>query len=135
MSVKVLARTMQRAFACAVAAALCALQSLLASAAERLTQGEEVVTGAGIGRVALGFILVAGLAVAVVVGLKRYLLRFGGVSAGGNQLRMLARIAPGGTLRLHLVEVESEKVLVAESRNGVALVVLPAGRQTQPPQP
>ena len=105
-----------------------------ALSAEPLVQGQEVLTAPGIGRVALAFIVVAALAVALAAVLKRYSPKFGGRFGSSDKLRVVARISPGGALRLHLLEVESEKVLVAESRNGLALVVLPAHQnQPQPP--
>jgi flagellar biogenesis protein FliO len=98
----------------------------LATGAENapLTQGQDIVAVPGIGRVVVVFLLVAALAVAAAVVLRRMLPKITGVTLGGNALRVLERTNLSPATRLHLVQVEGEKLLVAENRNGLAVVVL-----------
>jgi flagellar biogenesis protein FliO len=99
---------------------------MLASAAEQapLTGGQDIIQAPGLGRVAAAFIIVAALAVAAVVALRRVLPRMTGVPLSGKALRILDRANLGPGTRVHLVQVEDEKVLVAESRGGVTIAVL-----------
>ena len=104
---------------------LCSIAAL-ASAAEQapLTGGRDIIQAPGIGRVVAAFVIVAALAVAAVVTLRRVLPKMTGVPVSGKALRILDRANLGPATRLHLVEVEGEKVLVAESRSGVTIAVL-----------
>lgn len=110
----------------------CAIHLVLASSAlaqdsaTGLTQGRDVVTMPGIGRVILAFLLTAGLAVAIVYALRRYSPKFTGGLMQGGSLRVIERTALGGGLRLHLVEAGSERILIAENRTGISMLRLAA---------
>ena len=108
-----------------IAIGLCFIAAL-ASAAEQapLTGGQDIIQAPGIGRVMGAFVIVAALAVAAVVTLRRVLPKMTGVPLSGKALRILDRVSLGPGTRVHLVQVEDEKVLVAESRSGVTIVVL-----------
>jgi flagellar biogenesis protein FliO len=99
---------------------------MLASAAEHapLTGGQDIIQAPGIGRVVAAFVIVAALAVVAVVALRRVLPKMTGVPLSGTALRILDRANLGPGTRVHLVQVEDEKVLIAESRSGVTIAVL-----------
>lgn len=94
-----------------------------------LTQGRDVITTPGIGRVIFVFILTAGLAVAIAMLLRRVLPKLGGPLLSSGNLRVVDRASLGAGLRVHVVLVDGEKVVVADSRNGVALTVLNKSRK------
>jgi flagellar biogenesis protein FliO len=104
---------------------LCSI-AVLASAAEQspLTGGRDIIQAPGIGRVVAAFVIVAALAVAAVVTLRRVLPKMTGVAISGQGLRVLDRANLGPGTRVYLVQVEGEKVLVAESRSSVTIAVL-----------
>lgn len=114
-----------RIFRACVAIGLCSV-AVVATAAEQapLSQGRDIAPVPGFGRVAAAFVIVAALAVAAVVTLRRVLPKVTGVPLGGKALRILDRANLGPGTRVHLVQVEGAKVLVAESRSGVAITVL-----------
>lgn len=104
---------------------LCSIAAL-ASAAEQapLTGGRDIIQAPGIGRVVAAFVIVAALAVAAVVTLRRVLPKMTGVPISGKALRILDRANLGPGTRVYLVQVEGEKVLVAESRTSVCVAVI-----------
>lgn len=114
-----------RIFRACVLVWLCST-AMLATAAEQapLTGGQDIIQAPGIGRVVAAFVIVAALAVAAVVTLRRVLPRMTGVPLSGKALRILDRVSLGPGARVHLVQVEDQKVLVAESRSGVTIAVL-----------
>lgn len=118
-------RTGRRIVRACAGIALC-YPLLLASAAEQphLSQGQDVISVPGIGRVVAAFVIVAALAVAAAVTLRRVMPKFTGVPLLGNAVRVLERTNLGSGTRVHLVQVDGEKVLVAESRSGLAIAVL-----------
>jgi hypothetical protein len=82
----------------------------------------------GIGRVVLGFLLTAGLAVGIAYALKRWWP--GALLARrplGAQIRTISRTAVTRTLVVHLVEVDGARVVIAEGRTGVGVSVIPGG--------
>jgi flagellar biogenesis protein FliO len=85
---------------------------------------QEIVSGPEIGRVVAVFTLVAALAVVAGLALRRVLPRFTGVQLAGSALRVVERANLGPGTRVHLLQIEGEKVLVAESRSGLAITVL-----------
>jgi flagellar biogenesis protein FliO len=108
---------------------------LFACAAEQgpLTQGQDVISTPGIGRVVAAFVIVAALAVGAAMALRRVLPRFTGVPLTGNTVRILERANLGAGTRAHLVQVEGEKLLVVENRTGLAIAVLgKSGSAAQP---
>jgi flagellar biogenesis protein FliO len=106
---------------------------LLAAQSVPLTQGDDVITAGGIVRVIIAFAVVAALGVAVIVGLRRVLPRVAGAPLGNGALRIVERTSLGPATRVHLVQVDGERILVAESRTALAMVVL--GRAAPPPPP
>lgn len=104
---------------------LCSVAAF-ASAAEQapLTGGRDIIQAPGVGRVAVAFVIVAALAVAAIVTLRRVLPKMTGVQLSGEVLRVLARANLGPGTRVYLLEVEGGKALIAESRSGVSIAVL-----------
>lgn len=98
-----------------------------------LTQGDEVLQMPSLGRILFGFTVAVGLAFAIVYGLRRYLPRVAGQVSPSGGLRVLERIQLQRTTRIHLLQVESVKVLVAENRDGLSMVVLPVDPAKDPP--
>jgi flagellar biogenesis protein FliO len=98
-----------------------------------LTQGDDVITGAGIVRVIVAFVLVAALGVAAIAMLRRFLPRFAGSPLASGTLRVVERTSLGPATRVHVVQVDDERILVAETRGALAMVVL--GRSNGPSQP
>jgi flagellar biogenesis protein FliO len=92
-----------------------------------LAQGSDVVQMPGIGRVIFAFLLVAALAVAIIFALRKVLPRIG-ATLPGSALRVVDRANVNAGLRVHVVEIEGERVLIAESRSGVALLPLASKR-------
>jgi len=86
-----------------------------------------------VGRVIFGFLVTAGLAVAVA-----YLLRRGGWplllrrKPLSSSMRPLDRASVSRTLTVHLVEIDGSRVVIAEGRSGVGMTVLPAGSKPTP---
>lgn len=94
---------------------------------------QDVISASEIGRVAAAFVIVAALAVAAAVALRRILPKLTGVPLAGNAVRILERVNLGPGTRMHLVQVEGERVLVAENRSGLAIAVLgKTGSAAQP---
>jgi hypothetical protein len=89
-----------------------------------LTQGGDAVTLPGVGRIVLVFVLMAGLAVAIVALLRRVLPKFNGLPAASGNLRIVNRLSLGGGLRVHVVQYDDRTVMLAEGRHGLALTVL-----------
>jgi flagellar biogenesis protein FliO len=108
---------------------------LFACAAEQapLTQGQDVISTPGIGRVAVAFVIVAALAVGAAMALRRALPKLTGVPLTGNTVRILERANLGPGTRAHLVQVEGEKLLVVENRTGLAIAVLGKTGSAAPP--
>ena len=111
----------------ALAILLCSCAVHAEEAQRQLTQGQDVIGAAGIVRVLIGFIVVAGLAVAAVFMLKRALPKLGGTLAAGGSLRVIERASISPGLRVHVVQYRDEKFLLAESRNALAMVTLGKG--------
>ena len=114
-----------------LAAGTALLLPLLVHAQERrvpLAQGQDVVEIPGIGRVLLVFLFVAALAVLVAFALRRLLPAFGkGLTPSAN-LRVVDRASLGSGLRVQVVQFESDRILIAENRQGISMVVLSARR-------
>ena len=97
----------------------------------------------GFGRVAIVFLIVAGLAWGVAWALRRFGPRLGlgqrlGVlgSAGANTvIRTLARSSLSGGGTCHLLEVQGNRVLITVTRHGVSSVVLDEARPSELPAP
>lgn len=89
-----------------------------------LAQGNDVVALPGVGRVIVVFLLITGLAVAAVYILRRYSPGFVTGLKRQGPLQVLDRAVLNPGLRVHLVESEGERVLIAESRSGIAMLSL-----------
>ena len=107
----------------------------LSLAVERapLTQGDDVITAAGVVRVIVAFVIVAALGVAAIVMLRRFLPRFSGAPLAGGAMRVVERASLGPATRVHLVQVDGERILVAESRSALTMVVLGRTGSQAPP--
>lgn len=103
-----------------------------ASAAEpaaALAQGRDIVELPSVGRVIFVFLIVAGLAVGAAFALRRYSPKFASGLSQSGSLRVLERSSLNAGLRVHLIEIEGERIVVAENRSGVSLLQL-----RRPPQ-
>lgn len=80
----------------------------------------------GIGRVLIAFGVCAVLAAGAAIVLRRYWPGFGSRSmAGAGTVRVVERLRVDAQLRLHVVEASGARLLIAESRGGVAITSLP----------
>lgn len=89
-----------------------------------LAQGRDIVELPGMGRVILVFLLVAGLAVGAAYALRRYSPNFARGLVQQGPLRVLDRANLNPGLRVHLIEIEGERLLIAESRTGLSMLQL-----------
>jgi flagellar biogenesis protein FliO len=121
-----------RAPVMSAALALCSFAVHAQEVQRQLTQGQDVVGGAGIIRVLIGFVVVAGLAVGAIFVLKRAMPKLGGPLAAGGDLRVLERASVSPGLRIHVVQYRDEKILLAESRNALAMIALRKGEGAAP---
>jgi flagellar biogenesis protein FliO len=103
-------------------------------ATRALTQGDDVLEFPSIGRVIFAFVLAAALAFGVAFALRRILPKFGKALPGSSRLKVLDRLHLNNSLRVHLVEVENERVLVAENRSAITMVVLQSARPDSTPK-
>jgi hypothetical protein len=90
-----------------------------------LTQGDRSAAIPGTGRVAVVFLLTAGLAVGAIFALRRALPKFGNKLGVSGSLRVIDRISLSASVRVHLVQAETQKIVVVEGRGGLAVAVLP----------
>lgn len=86
----------------------------------------------GVGRVLFAFLLMALVAAGVAYAVRRWLPAIRNRPSVGSGVRTLARSVVSRTLTVHLVDVSGVRVLIAESRTGVGLTVIPPGA-TSPP--
>ncbi|HYM34066.1 MAG TPA: flagellar biosynthetic protein FliO [Steroidobacteraceae bacterium] len=87
----------------------------------------------GVGKIVFAFVVTILIGVAAVWVLRRYMPRvvavlpqLGARAAANSTLRVVSSRAVHPGLRLHVVEVEGSTLVVAESRAGVALTIIPA---------
>jgi len=80
----------------------------------------------GLGRVVLGFLITAALAIGAAYAIRRFWPGIAVRGASGKRVRPLGHAAVSRTLTVHLVEVDGTRVVVAEGRNGVGLTTLAA---------
>jgi hypothetical protein len=89
----------------------------------------------GFGRVLFAFVLTALVAVGVSYALRRWLPAMRKRQSVGEGIRTLARSTLSRALTVHLVDVDGVRVLIAETRTGVGMTVLPAGAAALPQAP
>jgi flagellar biogenesis protein FliO len=89
-----------------------------------MAQGRDIVELPGIGRVILVFLIVAGMAVGAAFALRRFSPNFARGLSQGGPLRVIDRSSLNAGLRVHLIEVDGERILVAENRASVSLLQL-----------
>jgi flagellar biogenesis protein FliO len=100
-----------------------------------LTQGSDGLSFPSVARIALGFVVSAALALGIALVLRHVLPKLGGRTATSSRLRLLDRIHLSSTVRAHLLEVEGERVLVAENRGAITMVVLSSTGSRQSAEP
>lgn len=100
----------------------------LAQAPAPLTQGDDALSFPSITRILLAFLFTVGLAVGVAFAARRWMPAFRSTLLRGQQqrLQVVERIQLSAVTRLHLVDIDESRVLIAESRNGVSMTVLPS---------
>lgn len=93
-------------------------------AAPALAQGRDIVEMPSMGRVIFVFLLIAGLAVGAAYVLRRYSPNFARGFVQQGPLRVIDRANLNPGLRVHLVEVDGERLLIAENRTGISMLQL-----------
>lgn len=106
----------------------------LAAESSTLAQGRDVVAMPGIGRVIFAFVLTTALAIGIAVVLKRVLPKLNGPLSTSGSVRVIERASLGAGLKVHVVQIDDSKVLVAESRHGVSITVLKNKSGDETPQ-
>jgi flagellar biogenesis protein FliO len=77
-------------------------------------------------RVVAAVIVTLALAAGTLVLVKRFLPKYAGrLDYAGNAIKVLARSSISRSLRVHLIEVDTSRVLIVEGRAGIELAVLP----------
>lgn len=104
---------------------LASAAAMAQDAAPTLAQGRDIVEMPSMGRVIFVFLLVAGLAVGVAYALRRYSPNLArGLTQQGGPLRVIDRATLNPGLRVHLVEVDGERLVIAENRTGLSMLQL-----------
>jgi flagellar biogenesis protein FliO len=107
------------------------LGAVIACAADKPLLAEQAKTDLGFpsaGRVVLGFLFTAGLAVAVAWALRRWWPSLPvGRATAGQAIRMLERSVVSPTLKVYLLEIDGTRFIVAESRSGVTMTAAKPG--------
>lgn len=116
--------------AAACVLSLASMGTAFAQQATPLAQGQDVVQLPSLWRVILVFLLVAGLAVAAAYGLRRFSPKFARAIAQQGALRVIERAQINAGLRVHLVEADGARVLIAEHRAGISMLQLPGSAPT-----
>lgn len=99
--------------------------SSLAHAEEAvLGQGRDIIEFPSIARVVIVFLVVAALAVLVARLMRRYVPGMGRTMTSGAAMRVVDRTVINPGLKVHLIEVDGERVLLAEHRSGLSLLSL-----------
>jgi flagellar biogenesis protein FliO len=98
--------------------------ALAAEPAPALAQGRDIVELPSVGRVIVVFLIVAGMAVGAAFALRRYSPKFASGLSQTGSVRVIDRSSLNAGLRVHVIEIEGERIVVAENRSGVALLQL-----------
>lgn len=86
----------------------------------------------GFGRVVLGFLVTAGLAIGAAYAIRRFWPGLHTRGVVGRRVRPLGHAAVSRSLTVHLVEVDGARVVIAEGRAGIGLTTLPADAAVVP---
>jgi flagellar biogenesis protein FliO len=117
-----------------VVAVLSAL--LVANAAAQdatpLAQGRDIVQMPSMWRVIFVFLLIAGLAVGAAYALRRFSPSFARSIAQHGPLRVIDRATINAGLRVHLVEADGTRILIAEHRAGISMLQIPSVKNESP---
>jgi flagellar biogenesis protein FliO len=95
-----------------------------------LAQGQDIVQLPSLWRVLFVFLLIAGLAVAAAYGLRRFSPNFARGIAQQGALRVIERAQVNAGLRVHLIEADGSRILIAEHRSSVSMLQLPSTAPT-----
>jgi len=108
-----------------------------------LGMSDDPIALPGFGRIVLAFVVVAALAVAAVLALRRFGPQLGRGSwfgsgfasgfASRGSLRVLERLQLSRELTVHLVQTERGKVLITAHRHSIAVVALDGPLDSTPP--
>jgi flagellar biogenesis protein FliO len=90
----------------------------------RLAQDADLIQGPSLVRVVLVLLFAIAIAVAVIAVLRKFMLRLPSGTGSVEQIRIISRATPAAGLRLHVIDVLGQRVLITESRAGLATVVL-----------
>ena len=89
----------------------------------------------GLGRVVVGFLITAGLAIGAAHAIRRFWPGMLTRGVSGKRVRSLGHAAVSRTLTVHLVEVDGARVVIAEGRAGIGLTTLLADAPSPPTGP
>lgn len=119
-----------------VAAALALSVVLIATSAAQdatpLAQGRDIVQMPSMWRVVFVFLLIAGLAVGAAYALRRFSPNLSRSLAQQGPLRVIDRTTVNAGLRVHLVEADGTRILIAEHRAGISMLQLPSVKNELP---
>jgi len=116
------------AAACVLSLALVA--TALAQESAPLAQGQDIVQLPSLWRVIFVFLLIAGLAVTAAYGLRRFSPNFARGITQQGALRVIERAQVNAGLRVHLIEADGTRILIAEHRAGISMLQLPSTAPT-----
>lgn len=117
-------RTLIRTVSVWVLSFALAAEAMAQDAGPTLAHGRDIVELPSMGRVIFVFLLIAGLAVGAAYALRRYSPNFARGLVPQGPLRVIDRATLNAGLRVHLVEVDGERLLIAENRTGLAMLQL-----------
>ncbi|MFC4312683.1 flagellar biosynthetic protein FliO [Steroidobacter flavus] len=97
-----------------------------------LAQGRDIVQMPSMWRVVFVFLLIAGLAVGAAYALRRFSPNLSRGLAQQGPLRVIDRASVNAGLRVHLVEADGTRILIAEHRAGISMLQLPSVKNESP---
>ena len=119
-----------------VAAALALSVVLIATSAAQdatpLAQGRDIVQMPSMWRVVFVFLMIAGLAVGAAYVLRRFSPNLSRGLTPQGPLRVIDRATVNAGLRVHLVEADGTRILIAEHRAGISMLQLPSAKNESP---
>jgi flagellar biogenesis protein FliO len=98
----------------------------MAQESTALAQGRDIVQMPSMWRVVFVFLLIVGLAVGAAHVLRRFSPKLARGLTQQGALRVIDRATVNAGLRVHLVEADGARILIAEHRAGISMLQLPS---------
>jgi flagellar biogenesis protein FliO len=98
----------------------------MAQESTALAQGRDIVQMPSMWRVVFVFLLIVGLAVGAAHVLRRLSPKLARGLTQQGALRVIDRATVNAGLRVHLVEADGARILIAEHRAGISMLQLPS---------